>query len=279
MRKRNVMGLAGVVATTLGSGWIGVGLNRLLGEKNSMESPGALVWLVTPLASVIGVRLFGRDSASAGWSPALPGSLPWYMVGAAMFPAVTAASLRMGRSLGWVDFSNFDKKAYASQVRKSLLNSFPKNVFEEAVWRGYMTSELRARGFSDAGINVGVGLIWGLWHLPYYLFLLPEKEIRHVLDVPRGQFAAVAVATIVAWTPPYTELHRRSGSIWPCVVMHSVEDAVVNPLVLERHIKIAPDRQRLLSPIVGAIPAALYAAAGLAMRRFRSRSGMSARTT
>lgn len=262
----------GVVSATLASGWIGVGLNRLLGEKNSIESPGSLVWLVTPLASVLGARVIQRNSAPAGWSPALPASLPSYLAGAALFPTVSALTLGFGKSRGWVDFSNFDKGAYASQVGKSLLTSLPKNVFEEAIWRGYLTSELQARGYNTTRVNLGVGLIWGLWHVPYYLFFLPDKDIRTVLDVPRVQFAAVAVQTIVAWTPPYTELHRRTGSIWPGVVMHSVEDAVINPLVVEGHVEIAPSRKRLLSPIVGVLPAAFYAAAGLPVSRHRMRS-------
>lgn len=272
MERATDRSMTGVIGMTLASGWIGAGLNRLTGRRHEMESPGALVWLVTPLASVIVSRLLRRNSAPSGWSPGLLGTLPWYGVGATLFPAVTVASLRFGRSMGWVDDTPSDQTALSQSTARGIATSIPKNVFEEAVWRGYLTSELHHRGMSDTRVDLAVGLVWGLWHLPYYLFFLPEDDIRNVLDVPRERFASIAVATMMAWTPPYSELHRLSGSIWPCVLMHSVEDGFVNALTLEGHASIQPDRKALISPVIGLIPSALYLAAGLAMRRFRHRT-------
>lgn len=39
----NVGGLVLVTVVTLASGWLGVGLNRLLGFPDSMDSPGTLL--------------------------------------------------------------------------------------------------------------------------------------------------------------------------------------------------------------------------------------------
>ena len=269
MKPSNRKSFLVAIGFTLASGWIGVGVNRLLGERNSMESPGTLIWLVTPLASTVADRLIRRNSAPSGWSLALPRALPWYAVGAVMFPAVTSISLRFGKAMNWVDTSGVNKGALASKAVSSFGPNVAKNVFEEAVWRGYVTNELQQHRINDGQLNVTVGLVWGLWHLPYYLFFLPEEEIRQVLDVSRPKFAAIAVGTMVAWTVPYTELYRLSGSIWPCVLMHAAEDAFVNPLLIDNHVEFNRDRKRFVSPIVGIIPSALYVAVGLAMRQVR----------
>ena len=73
MERATDRSMTGVIGMTLASGWIGAGLNRLTGRRHEMESPGALVWLVTPLASLIVSHLLRRNSAPSGWSPGLPG--------------------------------------------------------------------------------------------------------------------------------------------------------------------------------------------------------------
>lgn len=271
MRKALPRSFYGVVGATLASGWIGVGLNRLLGERNAMDSPGTGIWIATPLASVFAARLIHRDPAPSGWSPRLPEAVPWYVAGATIFPLASSVAVKIGKSRGWIDDSHFDMQKYLTRAGQDFVKSLPKNVFEEAVWRGYMTRELQRRGVSDGRNYLTVGLVWGLWHIPYYLFFLPEEEIRKVVDVPRHRFAAIAIAISTAWSVPYTELRHLSGSVWPCVVMHSAEDAFINRLAMNSHISIAPGRKALIDPIVGIIPNALYVSAGLMLRQFRIR--------
>lgn len=64
-------------------------------------------------------------------------------------------------------------------------------------------------------------------------------------------FAAIAVGVILAWTVTFTELYRLTGSVWPAVVMHAMEDAFVNTLVWDEHARIVEERKLLVSPIVG----------------------------
>jgi len=40
-------------------GWIGVGVNNLLGEPSNLERSGALIFIATPLLCTILLRLFG----------------------------------------------------------------------------------------------------------------------------------------------------------------------------------------------------------------------------
>lgn len=279
MTRGRFWSIAAVAGVSLASGWIGVGINRLLGERNSMESPGSAVWIATPLTSVIAVRLLRRESVFTGWNPRLPVSVPWYALGAVMFPAVSMATLQFGKTRGWVSFAEFNLTHHLRNASKGLGPAVVKNAFEESVWRGYFAHELERSGLSTRATNLIIGFVWGLWHLPYYLYFLPEEEIRTVADVSRGQFAAIAVAVMASWSGPYTELYRVSESIWPPALMHSVEDVFVNGLISDEAVQIIPGRKALVEPIVGVIPIAMYALLGGAMRRWIPKPGSTLRQT
>lgn len=267
--RRGIAGLVGVTALTLASGWIGHRVNTSVGEVG-MQSAGAGIWITTPLAAVTAARLLGRGGAPGGWDPRT--GHRWYAVAAATFPAVTGAALGLGRAAGWVHTDRFDGRRLTTSMVSSVGPGLLKNVLEEAVWRGYLTSELVDRRLPDPVVYLGTGLVWGLWHVPYYLYFLPEDQMREVLDVPRGVFALIATGTMVAWAVPFAELFRLSGSVWPCVVMHTVEDAL-NPLVLDGHARLAAERKALISPVVGLLPSVLHLAVGLALRAVRRRRG------
>lgn len=255
-----------VTSVTLASGWIGHLINRVRDEEG-MNSPGAGIWITTPLAAVTLTRVLRRTDASAGWDPrAHP---RWYAAAAAAFPAVTAAALVIGRRAGWVDTSAMDLPRLARSMAVSLGPGLAKNVFEESVWQGYFTAELIDRRVPDAGVYLGTGLVWALWHVPYWLYFLPQEEARKILDVPRGLFALRLGCVVVAWAVPYAELFRLSGSLWPGVLMHTVED-MLNAVFTEEHARIAAGRQALISPIVGA-PAAVHLGLGLVLRAVRRR--------
>lgn len=267
-RRRNLAWLGGVTAATLASGWIGHQTNKARGEAG-MNSPGAGIWIAAPLATVTAVRLLRRSRSSGHWNPrARP---RWYVVATAAFPAVTAAALGIGRAMGWVDLSAMDLRRLVKPMATSFGPGMVKNVFEEAVWRGYFTDELVNRDLPDAAIYLGSGLVWTLWHVPYYLYFIPEDELREVFDVPRGVWALVAFVPMMAWVVSYTELYRLSGSVWPCVLMHTVEDTL-NHLFIDGHARIAAGRDAVISPVVGVLPAALHLGAGLALRAIRKRT-------
>jgi len=269
-RDRN---LAIFTATTLASGWLGVAANRLTGQADSLDSIGSLIWIATPLATTLALRAAGTGWRQGGFSPRLPTTLPWYIVGALLFPVVTAGVVGLGRLAGWVDVSALEPRRFAIAAGSALAGALIKNVFEEAVWRGFLTEELLATRTGDLRLNLSVGAVWGLWHLPYYLYFLDAESMRAVLDIPRLPFALLATAVMIGWTVPYTELYRLTRSIWPCVVAHGVEDAFVNPLVIDGHIRMSPGRAALVSPIVGVITTAAYVGVGLVLRLIRRRRG------
>jgi membrane protease YdiL (CAAX protease family) len=152
------------------------------------------------------------------------------------------------------------------------LVTFINDIFEENLWRGFLTSQLDKLQLGDLKLYLIVGVVWGLWHLPYYLVFLPEATMRAVLPVNRATFAAVSVVTMMCWAVMFIELFRVTKSLWPCILLHAVEDALVNPLILSGFITIAAGKEILVSPIVGVIPSLLYVAVGLGIRTYRIRA-------
>lgn len=269
-RRNDTRWLGGVTAVTLASGWLGAKINKALGEEG-MNSSGAGIWIATPLTAVTATRVIRRSSASGGWDPRA--GPRWYAAAAVAFPAVTGMALGIGRAAGWVDLSAVNLPRLMASMATSSGPALVKNVLEESVWRGYFTDELVDRDLPDPIVYLGTGMVWGLWHVPYYLYFLPGEQLREVLDVRRGVFALAATGTMIAWAAPYTELYRLSGSIWPCVLMHTVEDAL-NQLFVDGHTHIVPGRAAVISPIVGVLPSALHLGLGLALRAVRrARSG------
>lgn len=254
------------------SGWLGYYLDQSMPPQPGEETLGMALWLVLPLLTTLLLRAFAGDGwKDIGFRPRLGENAKWYFVSFLIFPLVTALILIMGRLLGWIDFSHFKTGDYLSVFAASLLPNFIKNIFEEFVWRGYLTTKLLQLQIKDTWLYLIVGGIWGIWHLPYYLFFLPEGQISQILPVERGVFALLAIVTMIFWTVMYVELYRITGSIWPAVILHMSEDSVINHLVLDQHIMIAPGKEFLISPISGILSMVLYLLVGLTLRQLREK--------
>lgn len=100
-------------------------------------------------------------------------------------------------------------------------------------WRGYLTPRLDSLRIGDGLLYLIVGLVWGLWHLPYYLFLFDERLMPNALDVPKIVFALLAVIVLTGWSVVLVELFRLSGSVWPPLLLHTVHNSFVDPITSE----------------------------------------------
>jgi membrane protease YdiL (CAAX protease family) len=92
---------------------------------------------------------------------------------------------------------------------------------EELGWRGYLLTRL-----FDAKIPAPVfcsGLIWGLWHIPFFL-AWPSRNVPETRSISLFFFVAGTVA--LAYLLGYLRL--RSGSIWPSVLAHASGNATLS---------------------------------------------------
>jgi len=246
----------------LGSGWIGLLVDDALGTAHSMKGQGSLVWIMTPL--LVGAVLALSDpslrrSYAVSW---LPGRLRAYGVAIGVFPLSFVVAIAVGWAAGVLSPGGLG--AFGSAVAVNVLPTVLKNIAEEGAWRGYLTPGLLRRRLPDPAVWLVVGVVWGAWHLPYYLWFLDESLIRSVYDVPPIIFALIAVPVTICWVPLFTELRILSGSIWPGLIAHSIANLSQIPLTLGG-LPIKPGWGLLVSPMVGIIPNAIVLAAGLGL--------------
>lgn len=269
-RRRTVRNLIIFTAVALSSGGVGAYIDTLVPPQAEEDTLGMAFWLVLPLIAVILLRSFAGDGwKDGGFAPRFRGNLGWYAGALFIFPAVTAVASGTGAAAGVIRFEGFEAGAYFRLLVGLFFINLLKNFFEESVWRGYLTAKLVRLKLSDIKIYLIAGMVWGLWHVPYYLIFLEEETVRSILPVEPLLFAIFAVLHMIVWTVMFTELFRITQSVWSVVLLHASEDATVNHLIIDGHITFSSGGEWIFSPVCGLVPGALYLGIGLWMRKRR----------
>jgi hypothetical protein len=260
------------IILVLASGWLGRGLDVRMGNP-AAESLGMLLWIITPL----GVTLLLRTFAGDGWKdfgikPNFKGNWVWYVVAILVFPVLTAIVLILGGSVGFITFPNFSANTLGLLLQAfalGLLPQFIKNIFEEAPWRGYLAPKVYSLGLHDFVGHSIVGLVWGAWHIPYYLFFLDRAILSNFTTLDLAIYIPLAIWVMMSWAVVYGEIRLLTNSFWPAVLMHMVEDVFLIQLFTGNHIQIMPGTDWLISPMNGLLMSLLFIALGIGLRQFR----------
>lgn len=273
MDKKAIRNMGIFVFVVIISGWLGVLVDSHLTGQPEGDSLGMGIWLVLPLLTAFVIILFSRASwRDLGLKPNFTGNIKWYLASILIFPVITAIVLLIGAAMSWIDVSALSLKPFALGFYSTLFANFIIDIFEETAWRGYLTSQLVKFNLNDWKIYLIVGCVWAMWHIPYYLVFLPEADIQAIMPVSRAIYVVVAFTTYLSWAVMFTELFRVTKSVWPCILMHMVEDSLINLLVISGFISIAAGKEILVSPINGIITSILYVAVGLGIRAYRLRA-------
>ncbi len=271
-RKRTVRNLAIFTVVVLASGWLGYGLDRLM--NNSSEEPlGMLLWLLLPLGTALLLRAFAGDGwQDFGLQPSLPGNILWYGVSLLLYPVVAVVVLMIGSAFDLVTAPNFSFSRLLTVFGGGLLASFIKNIFEEFAWRGYLAPKVYALGLDGYGGHTIVGLIWGSWHIPYLLFLLDPAVIQTTTTQSMVTFIPLAIVNLVAASIVYGELRLLTHSVWPPLLLHTIGNALVDVLVIQGFVRIAPGTDFLVSPGHQSLLTLLvFTGMGIGLHRIRRR--------
>ena len=272
--RTTVRNLAIFIIVVLASGWVGRGLDVLMGNPTS-ESLGMLLWLITPLGASLLLRAFAGDGwKDFGIKPNFKGNAAWYVVTLLVFPALTALVLIIGSGLGLITFPNFSLTALGLILQAfalGLLPQFIKNIFEEGAWRGYLVPKIFSLRPNDFIGHLIVGLVWGAWHIPYYLFFLDRAVLQNFTTLDVAAFIPLSIVVMVSWAMVYGEIRLLTNSIWPAVLMHMVEDAYLILLFTAHYIQIVPGTDWLVSPMNGLISIFFFIAIGVGLRTLRMR--------
>lgn len=271
-RKITIRNLTIFTIAVLSVGWIGRGLDVLMNNSSS-ESLGMLLWIVTPLGACLLLRAFAGD----GWKDFgiklnFKGNQLGYLIAVLVFPVVTAIILIIGKVSGFILFSDFSAGALGVFLRVfavALLPGFFKNIFEEFAWRGYLTPKVHSLRLNDYAGHLIVGLIWALWHVPYYLFFLDRALLKGYTTLNLAIFMPLALLAIISYALVYGEVRLLTNSIWPVLLMHAIEDALVNPLLVEGFVKVKPEAEFFFSPGVSVLVIILFATVGIFLHKLR----------
>ena len=257
------------IALALLSGWIGLLVDMALPDQPDEQTLGMGIWLVLPFLSGIAIRFFRRDWKDFGIKPRLRGNIRWYLLAILIFPAVTLIFTLVAWALGFATVSSFSASTLLPVMASLFLGLFIKNIFEDFAWQGYLTPKLVKAKMPDLQIYLVVGLVWAFWHAPYYLFFLPDSFYSTPVDRVLDTFVFSPIVIIV-WSVMFVEMTRLTGSVWPAVLMHAVEDAVPNYLVFEEQlIQFAGAGDLLFNPVKGIFPLIAFLAFGLWLRKRR----------
>ena len=262
------------ITVILAIGWIGRGLDVLMGNTPS-ESLGLLLWIIAPLGASLLLRAFAGDGwKDFGIKPNFKGNAAWYVIALLVYPVLTALVLIIGSGLGLITFPNFSLNAIGLILQAfalGLLLQFIKNIFEETAWRGYLAPKIYSLRLNDFIGHSIVGLVWGAWHIPYYLFFLDRAVLQSFTTLDLAPFIPLSIVVMISWAMVYGEIRLLTNSIWPAVLMHMVEDAFLNQFFTEHHIQIVPGKDWLVSPVNGLISIFFFIAIGVGLRQLRKR--------
>jgi CAAX protease family protein len=212
---------------------------QFLNSQNKLGGIGSLVFMWCPaLAAIIASVITRRSLKAIGWWPGKPKWLAagWalpvfysfvaygfvWITGLGGFPnprflerAPMAMNLAPGHSPAYIIIAAF----FFISIYL-LIPSMISALGEEIGWRGFLVPELNNLvGFRGAAVISGV--IWGTWHLPAIFSGYGAQGTPKAYQMACFSAMVISSAVIMAW------LRMRSGSVWPCVIMHASHNAVI----------------------------------------------------
>lgn len=257
---------------TVSAGWIGAWVNTFIPSPSPQESLGIIIFLMLPFLTVFLLRGFGRD----GWDDFglrlnIRGNWGWYTLALLVYPVSILLTLGLGTVFGAVSFNGLLSqgfKALLGTIVVGFVGSIIKNIAEEFSWRGYLTPRFQALGLGNLTNHLLTGLIWGLWHIPYWLFLLGPEIIKEYSNLGMTAFIVMGFVAIFPTALVLGELRLKTDSLWPAFLAHNVVNAITSPLLFGGFITLKPKATLFFSPgTEGLVMMALFWTLGLWMLR------------
>ena len=236
----------------LSAGWIGAWVNTVVPSPSPQESLGILIFITLPFLAAFLLRGFGGD----GWKDFglrlnLKGNWGWYLLALLMYPAATLLTLGLGAVFGSVSFEGLRSQGFGallSVIGLGFAMSLMKNIGEEFSWRGYLTPRFKALGLGDFANHMLTGLIWGLWHVPYWLFILGPAIINEYSGLGVTGFVVLGLVGIFPTALVYGELRLKTDSLWPAFLAHNVINAMSAQLIIDGFVHLKPNTELFFSP-------------------------------
>ena len=268
---RSIRNIIIFVIVTLSCGWLGVWINTQSPSPSPQESLGILIWILAPLFTVFLLRGFGKDGwADFGLRLHLKGNWGWYALAILIYPATIIMTLSLSTLFG----ASSHEQPLSDLLPIILVGfaaSLVKNIAEEFAWRGYLTPRFNALGLSNFNNHMLTALIWGLWHIPYWIFFLGEDVIKSYTSIGTPWFIVLGFVALFPTALVFGELRLKTNSLWPAFIAHNITNAISAQLIIEGFVKFKPNTDFIFSPNTdGIVMMILFWAVGLWMLKRRT---------
>lgn len=255
------------IFVTLGSGWFGVFVDNILIDQPEGNSLGMGLWLILPLITSIILRIVNHDWKDAGIKLFLRKNWKWYLVAVLIYPFSMLLSVLIAIIFGMVEIKQMSFITYFSIILVTIPGNIIKNIFEEFSWRGYLSPKLIALKLNDWMIYLITGFVWSFWHAAYYLVFLPDSFF---METTRFNMLISGWIVMTCWSVMFVEIRRLTNSVWPCLIMHTIEEAVPTALVtIGGYVVFSKSHANWFDPIFGIIVNVFFVIIGLLLRKYR----------
>lgn len=191
---------------------------QIIGEAGIWGSVFGILGPFSPLLAALIVRFVAKEGfrdAHLGlkvkwqyWAIAI--ILPFFWNG-----VQDALQLIFGFAI--MDWDHFPEGLY--RVPINLLGGVLIFIGEEFGWRSYLLEKLRPLGRRKALLISGT--IWSFWHTP--LVVIPNATYGENLNL-FGAILTLSIFVLAGFI--FGWLYLESGSVWPCVLMHSYNNLI-----------------------------------------------------
>lgn len=266
-KQRSKTNLLIFIIITLASGWIGVLADRILTEQPEGYSTGTGIWLALPLLCAIIFRIREKEWKSFGIALNIKTAWRGYVAAILTYPAITFITVSLAVCFGYIGTSMISWTAVISAALTAFAGNFIKNIFEEFAWRGYLTPRLLECNLNDWLIYGISGLVWGLWHTAYYMVFLGDE---YFLTSSRLETLMVGCFVTVIGSILFVEIYRLTKSVWPCVILHSVQNSISTALaVTGASVQYEGGAEVVFDPVTGILSIIILVGVGLLIRKKR----------
>jgi membrane protease YdiL (CAAX protease family) len=145
-------------------------------------------------------------------------------------------------------------------------------LFEELPWRGFLAQKLLSLKCNDWMVYLINGFVWSSWHFAYYQVFLPDSYFEQggVMEgLTRSSVCIIATAVMILWSVMYVELYRLAKSVWPCLLVHIIEDLLFIYVFASWNDAIIPGRRFLMDTNFGMLSVIVLLGTGLILRSIR----------
>jgi membrane protease YdiL (CAAX protease family) len=197
----------------------------------------------------LAIRLFSKDWEDSGIKPNFRGNGKWYAFSFLIFPAIVILVLLVALIFGGVSLANFEAGPFFGALVAAFFSfTLVKNIFEEFTWRGYLTPKMNSVVRNPVVGHLLVGLIWSLWHIPYYLTLLDRTSFAAYTSQELAIFLPLVILGMTLAGILFGEIRLITGSVWPAWLMHMMSNVIILTLLVDGYAKVNSNTEFLFTP-------------------------------